>query len=174
MCAWVDQGWLSNARWVNLRREEINIFLFSSKGDNLPHLIFQQKLSCSLLNRSFCHSVIHSKHIKSVLHIVEPAHISDYLTSHDESGRITASSRINAQFRIARIPLLGSKVIFQSVVTQCESCLGINPTPTSILVWLETLWALMRKDTIFTIRSVGAESLLIFLWTVYVFTHVCY
>ena len=59
----------------------------------------------------------------------------------------TVSSHINTQFRIACIPPFGPKVIYKSVVTQCEVCLGITLTHTFILIRLETLWAFMRKDT---------------------------
>ncbi len=63
----------------------------------------------------------------------------------------TVSSRVYAQLWTAHIPRFGSEVIFRSGVTQCESCtcIGIMPTPTSILMWLETLRAYMHKDTVF-------------------------
>ena len=42
-------------------------------------------------------------------------------------------------------PLFGPKVILKSVVTQCESCLGISPTPTFILIYLETLCTYRKR-----------------------------
>ena len=41
----------------------------------------------------------------------------------------TVSSRVYAQFRMARNPLSGPKVNLKSVVTRCKSCFGITPTP---------------------------------------------
>ena len=49
---------------------------------------------------------------------------------------------------MAHNPLFGSNFISKSVVTQCKTCLAITPTPTSIVISLETLCAYTRKDTV--------------------------
>ena len=67
----------------------------------------------------------------------------------------TVSSRVYAQFWTAHIPLYGSKVILKSVVTQCESWLGITPTSYFFLIWLETLCTYTCEDTVMTIIFQG-------------------
>ena len=42
-----------------------------------------------------------------------------------------------------------SNVISKSVITQCKICLARSPTPTFILISLETLCAYTREDTVF-------------------------
>ena len=63
--------------------------------------------------------------------------------------QLTVSSCVYTQFWTARIPLFASKFIFKSVFTQCKTWLAITPTPTFILISLETLCAYMREDTVY-------------------------
>ena len=62
-------------------------------------------------------------------------------------------SHVNAQFWMARIPPFGAEVMFKSDITQCESCLGITPTLTFIMIWLKTLWAFTHEDTVIHSRN---------------------
>ena len=61
----------------------------------------------------------------------------------------TVSSHVYAQFGMVRSPLSESDVISKSVVTQCKIWITITPTPTFILISLETLCVYTHKDTVF-------------------------
>ena len=50
-------------------------------------------------------------------------------------------------------PLFRSNVILKSVVTQCESWLGITLIIISILIWLETLSMYTREDTVYGVAD---------------------
>ena len=62
---------------------------------------------------------------------------------------ITVSLRIYKQVWTAHIPQFGSNVIFKYVVTQCKTCITTTPTPTFILIWLETLCMYTCEDTVY-------------------------
>ena len=64
----------------------------------------------------------------------------------------TISSCVYAQIWTAYNPLFGSDIISKSAITQSKTCLAITPTPTFILILLETLCTYTCEDTVYVYR----------------------